>query len=118
MGLLDSDLIVGALNAGEQNHKVIANNLANLNTPGFRSSRVRFAQQLEEVLDSQGKLKPGCTMETETYTPRYSDAGVDGNDVSLAREIAELNDNVLRMKTYLAVLDANIRKMRSAMQIR
>jgi len=114
MGLLDAHGMVGLLRAAERNHDLIANNLANLNTPGYRTGRLRFSQALEAVLDRRSDLLPGKDVETEIYRPMYADASPDGNDVTLSREIVELNKNTLRMQLYLAALGGRIRKMRLA----
>jgi len=114
MGLLNGHGLVELLAAAERNHGVIANNMANLNTPGYRTSRLRFARELDSVLDRRTDLVAGRRIETEVYRPQFSDIGPDGNDVTLAREIVELNKNGLRMQIYLAILGARIRKMRMA----
>jgi flagellar basal-body rod protein FlgB len=114
MGLLNADALAGLLRAGEQDHAVISNNLANVNTPGYRSMRTQFAEQLDAILDEQGNLLPGKSVEAETYRPMYRDVSADGNDVSLEREIMELNKNSLRMQFYLAALGARIQKLRAA----
>jgi flagellar basal-body rod protein FlgB len=114
MSLLDSDALADLLRVADRNHAVIANNLANLNTPGYRAERVRFARQLDAILDQQGRLLSGQRIETEVYRPMFADVSADGNDVSLEREVVELNKNALKMRLYLAVLGARIRKMRAA----
>ena len=116
MGLLDCDALVGLLAAADRNHSVIANNLANLNTPGCRTARLRFACQLEKVLDSRGGLLPGKTIQTEMFRPLFGNVGPDGNDVTLSREIAELNKNALRMNFYLGVLRTRIHRLRAAIE--
>ncbi len=114
MGLLDADALAALLRAGDRNHAVIANNLANVNTPGYRSLRTRFTEQLDAALDEQGDLVPGKSIEVETFQPLYAHLSADGNDVSLEREIVELNKNSLRMQFYLAALGARIQKLRAA----
>ncbi|KPK66167.1 MAG: hypothetical protein AMK73_00745 [Planctomycetes bacterium SM23_32] len=114
MGLLEAEAIVGLLQAADRNQTLIANNLANLNTPGYRTARLRFARQLDAVLDRDGGLPDGKLIETEVYRPGFLDASPDGNDVSLAREVVELNKNALRMRMYLAALGVRIHKLRLA----
>ena len=114
MGLLHSDLLIGLLNAEDRTYRVVANNLANVDTPGYRTKRVRFADELSKLLDSRGDMLPGRTITTEMWRPMYRDVSNDGNDVTLEREIVELNKNQLRMRVYLAVLDGRIRKLRLA----
>ena len=112
--LLDSEALSELLDAASQNHAIIANNLANLNTPGYTTARLRFVRQLQAVLDERGDLRPGKHLETEVYRPFFGDAGPDGNNVALAREIVELNKNALKMRLYLAVLGSRIRRLRAA----
>jgi flagellar basal-body rod protein FlgB len=114
--MLDAEGLVGLLRHADRNHAVIANNLANLDTPGYRTARLRFAEQLERVLDQRGGLRPGRQIAAELYRPLFGDAAADGNDVALARELTELNKNALRMRLYLNVLGARIRKMRLAIE--
>jgi flagellar basal-body rod protein FlgB len=118
MGMLDADALVALLKAGGYEHSLIANNLANVNTPGYRALRMRFTEQLEAALDAHGGLVPGKQIVVEAYRPLFSDVGADGNDVSLEREVTELNKNALEMQFYLAVLSARIAKLRVAMESR
>lgn len=114
MGLLESDAVVQLLGIAGRRHSVIANNLANLNTPGYRALRLRFAEELDAVLDARGRLLPGKAVAAQTYRPMFADASADGNDVALAREIGQLNANTLRMRVYLAVLNARIQRLKAA----
>jgi len=114
MGLLDARLLVELLGAAQQNHSVIANNLANLNTPGYRTVRLRFTEELDRLLDSRGRLRPGRSIATRQYRPLFPGVNADGNDVTLEREVVELNKNALRMRIYLAVLGSEVHRLRAA----
>jgi flagellar basal-body rod protein FlgB len=114
MGLLDGQGLAGLLAAGERNHAIIANNMANLSTPGYRTARLQFAKQLDSLLDARANLLPGQEVETRISRPMFDTLRPDGNDVTLAREILELNKNALRMQLYLAVLGGRVRKLRAA----
>jgi len=115
MGMLDADALVALLKAGDYAHSLIANNLANVNTPGYRALRARFDEQLDAVLGRRGELLPGRGIVVEAYRPMFGDVGADGNDVSLEREILELHKNALQMQFYLAALAARIEKLKLAM---
>jgi flagellar basal-body rod protein FlgB len=116
MAFLDGQGLAGLLRAAEHNHAVIANNLANLNTPGYRTARLEFARELDALLDDRADLLPGRRIETRVYRPMFETNSLDGNDVTLAREIMELNKNALRMQIYLAVLSGRIHKLRAAIE--
>ncbi len=114
MGLIDSDALLGLLNAEHRSYSVIANNLANVETPGYRTARMRFADELERLVDGNGRLRAGAEIRSEIYRPMYGNTSADGNDVMLEREMVELGKNQLRMRLYLSVLGARIRRLRSA----
>ena len=114
MGLLDANALAQLLAAGERNHNVIANNLANLDTPGYRTARVRFARELASLLDEDQNLRPGARIQVETYHPMYRALSKTGNDVQLERETVELTKNTLRMKIYFQAVGARISKLRLA----
>ena len=116
MGLLDSQMLIDLLGAGHRRHTLIANNLANIDTPGYKAARLRFTRQLEAVLDERGLVRPGTHIQTEVYHPMFADAGADGNDVTLAREMLELGKNTLQMKLYLAALGSRIQRLKTAIE--
>ncbi len=116
MGILNCNSLLGLMDAAERSNMVIANNMANLNTPGYRTMRVTFAQRLSDVMDENGTVRPGQRIGTETYRPLFPDVGADGNDVSLGREIVALNKNVLRTRLYLGVLRSRIGRLRAAIE--
>ncbi|NLK00895.1 MAG: flagellar basal body rod protein FlgB, partial [Clostridia bacterium] len=53
MGLLSR-----SLDAAFTRQEVIANNIANHNTPGFKKSRVAFEEYLQQALGGDGKKLP------------------------------------------------------------
>ena len=116
MGLLNADLVLGLLNAEGRNYNVIANNLANVDTPGYRTARVRFADELGKLVNGDGQLLPGRSVNTELWRPMYRDVSNDGNDVTVEREIVEMNKNQLRMRVYLGILYSRIQELRAAVQ--
>ena len=113
MNVLRSQMLSGLLDVESQRRKVLANNLANLDTPGFKTGRLPFDRALEQALDGNEDA-PGEVMKGELSHPLYPDMGPDGNDVSLERELVRLNENSMRTKVYLSMLDFRIRQMRAA----
>lgn len=49
--LFDTQLLENSLNATTLRHQVIANNIANLNTPGFSGQAVGFETQLRQAME-------------------------------------------------------------------
>lgn len=80
--------------------QVIANNLANVDTPGFKASNVTFEQELNRAAReiqnkngqdvSQGAGGGSGRFAARVTTDNTSDVRQDGNNVSLEREQTEL----------------------------
>lgn len=78
--------------------KVISNNLANVDTPGFKASTVNFAQVLGRETEarkagaaSNSSNRPGTSIYRTTITEETgTDVRIDGNNVVLEKEQTEL----------------------------
>jgi flagellar basal-body rod protein FlgB len=96
-----------ALSASALRHKVISNNIANVNTPGFKRSDVDFESLLNEALNSKGQLQmmrtnprhmpmsentlPAATVQVDDSTSMRT----DGNNVDIDVEMANLAKNTI-----------------------
>jgi flagellar basal-body rod protein FlgB len=93
-----------ALDAAALRHQTIANNLANVNTPGYKRQDVQFEAQLSRALEqSQAPCSRICdplasvqpTVVTQSATSERS----DGNNVDIETENVNLAVNTLRFET-------------------
>ncbi len=107
------ELIGAALRATGLRGKVIANNIANLQTPGYRRKEVRFEQLLARVLDSPGEADLQG-IQGEIFEPRSTPVNSQGNDVSLDVEVGEMVKNGAIRKTYIRLLNKIYRQMELA----
>jgi len=82
--------------------QVIANNIANLETPGYRRRDVRFEELLAEALGSDERAD-ATAVRAEIFCPG-GPADATGNDVCLEREIGQLIQNGEKHKAYVRVL--------------
>jgi len=57
MGDRTTQSLVSALDGLSTRQRVINNNIANINTPGFKASEVSFAGQLSQAMDDGKTLK-------------------------------------------------------------
>ncbi len=110
------EYLEAGVRAASLRQAVIANNIANLDTPGFRRSAVAFEKLLAEALDSPRPPDPR-TLKPEVFQPLRTPVGSNGNDVSLEMEIGELMRNSGRYKTYLRLLAKLYRQMEMAMGV-
>lgn len=93
---------MNALTYHRERHSVLASNIANLDTPGFRPlDLVRqspdSAPELVETIDDGGSLQ-----------------GPDGNAVSLERELAKMDANRARYATTAELVSRRIALLRYA----
>ena len=94
----------------EQNHRVLSQNIANLNTPRYQTKELRF-DELLEVLD-EGHNSPDATFEV-SHTAGLENRA-DGNNVDLDREIGKLKKNSVAYQTMVQILASKIGLMNRA----
>jgi flagellar basal-body rod protein FlgB len=110
------DLLSRLINASEMRHEAISQNIANVNTAGYRRLDVEFESLLAKELSSGGattsQAKP--VMRQDPAFPMRA----DGSNVDLDREVGALNKNALLQQTYLRLLGHNLQQMRAAIESR
>ena len=111
------DIIEAGIRAESLRQSAIANNVANLETPGYRRIDVKFSELLGEALNSSADVDLG-TLNGEIYQPKQTLVKSNGNDVSLETEIGEMVKNTLRHKVYIRLLGKKYRQMDLAMDVR
>ena len=116
MALLNNelDLLTRLLNASEMRQKVISQNIANVNTPGYKRMGVDFESALAEELTRDAPT-PQSRQATPTVT--YT-AGLEtrtgGNNVDIDMEIGQMGKNALLQQVYLQVMGIEMGMMRKA----
>lgn len=112
--LLSLDSGVSALEQYQQQLNVIANNIANVNTVGFKSADVSFADTLSETLGSNavGSTQVGTGVSTAAITNDFStpgaltntgvqtDLAVQGNGFFVVKDPASGNTYVTQDGTF------------------
>ena len=104
------------LDASALTQKVIANNLANINTPGFKKSSVRFLDSLREALDARTvplrtthprhipAAVPLAQVEPTVVKEEQTTMGYNQNNVDLDQEMVNLAANTLAYQTATRAL--------------
>ena len=111
------DFLVAGIKAEGLRQKAIANNIANLETPGYRRIDVKFEELLAKALDSSGKAELK-EIEAELFEPKQTAVKLNGNDVNLEIEIGEMIKNSLRHKAYIRLLNKKLKKIEMAIDVR
>lgn len=105
-------LLRKSLDALATRHQVISQNMANLNTPGYRTLDAELdANLLRDIGNGESELvnlEPRITEEIG-LTSR-----IDGNNVDIDREIGKLNRNTLLFQTYSQLLTNQFQMLRSS----
>jgi len=97
------DLIEAGIRAENFRQRAIANNFANLETPGYRRVDVEFKELLAACSDSPEQVD-FSKVEPQTYEPRQTPVGANGNDISMELEVGQMIKNSLRHKAYIRLL--------------
>ena len=111
------DIINAGINAETLRQKAIANNIANLETPGYRRIDVKFEELLAKCLRSSGEFDLS-EVEAEIYRPKQTPVKSNGNDVNLEAEIGQMIKNTLRHKTYIRLLSKKYNQIDLAINIK
>jgi flagellar basal-body rod protein FlgB len=97
-------------------HKVLAGNLANMETPGFK--RLDIDPLFTEEL--QASIKAGQVGEFGNRTaPVQEERGLapnrpDGNNISMDRELMLINDNALRYEALGQFVSSSLQRLKTA----
>ncbi|MFL6061049.1 MAG: flagellar basal body rod protein FlgB [Marmoricola sp.] len=81
-----SQVLATALDGVAERQRVIADNIANVDTPGFRATSVDFESQLKAAI-ADGDFSAGTPVFTGiSETPTDTPVGANGNNVDLRKE--------------------------------
>lgn len=121
-----------ALNLRHQRQQVLANNIANADTPNFKARDFDFASELSRVMDSGRPADGGLSLSTTSaghiaggaraapivdLLYRVPDQpSLDGNTVNMDVERTRFADNSVRYQAALTMLNGRIQGLKSAMQ--
>ena len=111
------DIIEAGISAESLRQKAIANNVANLETPGYRRMDVKFKELFAKAMDSGGDVDLS-KIELGTYQPNNTPVKSNGNDVSLEVEVGSMVKNSLRHTTLIRVLQKKYQQMDMAIHIK
>ncbi len=111
-------LLEKMLDVSSVKHKVIANNIANVNTPGYKKMEVSFADQLEKAVNESSMnkfdtLQPKIVISKEASSETVRN---DGNNVDMDKEVSSLVKNTLTYSIYTQLLAKKYEVVKSAIE--
>ncbi|HIE96744.1 MAG TPA: flagellar basal body rod protein FlgB [Planctomycetes bacterium] len=109
------DLLTRLLGAAEQRQQVISNNIANVNTPNYRTLELQFEDALAAEITKKGKSIGSPAATSVTHTAGLA-SRADGNNVDIDKELGLLNKNAMLQQLYLQLIGTDMNQMRRAME--
>ena len=101
--------LYAALNGLSARQRVIANNVANVETPGYIAGRVSFEDSLREAIAG------GDAGTTSVSTRSSADpVNINGNNVSLDNEVVSLTETDLSYQLMIQALNHRFGLLRTA----
>ena len=107
------NLLANAMSVLQQNHQLLSHNIANVNTPGFKTRELEFKQFLEQV--ESGTADRQMLEKLTVDLKKGLRVRKDGNNVDLDSQVGELKKNSLLFQTYSHLLSSKMAMARRAM---
>jgi flagellar basal-body rod protein FlgB len=111
------DVFKKALNVSWLKNKTITNNIANVDTPGYKKEIVRFDSVLNNAIDLVKTNEKHIS--TSSESPRIEKMTTtsfrkDGNNVDIDTEMAELSKNQLKFNIITSQLNSKLSRLKKA----
>ena len=114
------------LDLAVQRHALISSNVANVDTPGYKTIDLSFEQELRDATASEGsRLETTNNLHlaigTETHTASVKQVeGLtvrnDLNNVNVDREMAQVSTNALKFSMVAQLIAGKFRTLKNAIQ--
>ncbi|MCR8642198.1 flagellar basal body rod protein FlgB [Paenibacillus sp. N1-5-1-14] len=124
-------LLERSIDASATRQKVVANNIANVDTPNFKRSEVAFEELLEQQLNTSGKqltgvrtdprhfyigAKPLSAITPELRTDNTTAMNNNKNNVDIDYEMSLMAKNQLRYNTLVQQLNHEFQSVRTVIE--
>lgn len=105
--------ISGYMSYHVERGKIIAGNLANIDTPGYRAQEIDFEEQVRTHFKN-GKKQVEWEINTRTHVQDDEIPDQDGNSVSLEAQLSKKTANTIRYNVLNEVLRRKIGMLKYA----
>jgi flagellar basal-body rod protein FlgB len=112
-GDMQINLLGRLLDVASLRHRTIAQNVANVNSPGYRQLDVSFEDAFSQKL-AHGDVEGAMEVREQVAEGVGGATRADGNNVDIDLEMGQLNKNSLLYHTFMQLLNARLATMRSA----
>jgi flagellar basal-body rod protein FlgB len=117
---MDNNLVIPALRVSldglAMRQRVIANNVANIETPGFRATDVDFEAALQAAVDRGVDADATQLSGVVTTSTSAEPAGLNGNNVNLDQQTLLGSETNLRFQLALRAVEGRFNAMRDVLR--
>ncbi|MGC8889486.1 MAG: flagellar basal body rod protein FlgB [bacterium] len=92
------DILELSLNAASLRQKIYSENIANIDTPGYKKYRVVFEEVLKEAIEDNQDLSKISPIVVRNNVTSFRN---DGNNVDLDEEMTLMNQNALKYQSLV-----------------
>lgn len=126
--LFNNPLLERALDASWARNEAISDNIANVDTPGYKRKDVNFEEYLKAAMQKDSiagivanskHIPTGNDINTKLRTTTdYSSTSMrlDGNNVDIDAEMTELAKNQILYNTYATIMNKDFAMLKSAIK--
>jgi len=123
-GIETSTLLTQAMKVREQNHRFLANNIANVDTPHYNPVELDFQKTLRSMVEGRGGLALRTTrprhLDHESHRTNFERLAFlsknDYNKVDLDDQMTKLSQNTGEYTTYARLLGKKFEMTKSMLQ--
>jgi len=107
--------LADAMTLHQRRHEVLASNLANVETPGFKAQELDFKSALQDAFDT-GRLEDDPNRKPSLVEDATAPVRADGNSVDLDLQMAKLATNGGRYVALAKILQLRMALLRTAIE--
>ncbi len=115
MGIFDvtQSVLQEAMSGAALREQVLANNVANANTPGFARSDVDFQRAIQDALANDTPLDQ---VQFQPQVDGSAPLTLDGNNVSVDAEMSRLSENTILYQSLSSIAKARLKMIEDAVK--
>ena len=117
MDLLNTPMIntlSRALDLTALRQRLVSENIANIDTPGYQTRDIDFAAELKRAVSEDSTGEDASALPVAVHTLPGLEQRPDGNNVSIDRESLLMAQNQLQFQTSVAVLRTELNRLQLA----
>ncbi len=103
LGLLEKGLNIRAYN-----HKVLASNIANVDTPGYKQKEIDYRAELDRAESRTEDIK------VTEKTSFDGSTAIDGNTVNIEDQIINLTENTMMFTSFVQLINKKFSMLKYA----